>query len=77
MKETKAYAFAAAMFATSVFAAPTITVDSVVQRWPWNNKVDITYTISEGGQDLSSFEYRKVSFTATVNGVDYPNWVCS
>ena len=31
--------------------AASITVDGVAQRWPWNNKVDITYTVS-GGQDV-------------------------
>ena len=30
--------FGAAFAATSA----TITVDNVQQRWPWNNKVDIT-----------------------------------
>ncbi|MBR2839573.1 MAG: formylglycine-generating enzyme family protein [Kiritimatiellae bacterium] len=51
-------------------AATTITVDSVVQRWPWNNKVDITYTIV-GGQDLASGNYQKIVFTTVINGVTY------
>lgn len=49
-------------------AEMTISVDSVVQRWPWNNKVDITYTIDEG-QDVSSSEFSKVVFTAVIDGV--------
>ena len=32
--------------------ASSITVDNVAQRWPWNNKIDITYTVS-GGQDVA------------------------
>ena len=36
-------------FPASPFAAdaaePTITIESVVPHWPWNGKVDITYTI--------------------------------
>jgi formylglycine-generating enzyme required for sulfatase activity len=52
-------------------AATTITVDSVVQRWPWNNKVDITYTITEG-QDVSTPSgYRKIVFTTVINGTTY------
>ena len=27
-------------------AVPTVTIDSVTQRWPWNNLVDIDFTIS-------------------------------
>ena len=37
-------------------AATTITVDSVVQRWPWNNKVDITYTVNDG-QDVANSKF--------------------
>ena len=50
--------------------ASSITIDSVTQRWPWNNKVDITYTVS-GGQDVSAGVYAKIVFTATINGTDY------
>ena len=51
-------------------AATAIEIDSVIQRWPWNNKVDITYTI-EGGQDVSSAEYKKIVFTAVIGGATY------
>ena len=61
----------AALFAArSASALPTITVDSVVQRWPWNNKVDITYTIS-GGQNVKAGDYQRVMFTASVGGTTY------
>ena len=65
--------FLAAALMTAVMAASaatTITVDSVVQRWPWNNKVDITYTIG-GGQDLAGGNYQKIVFTTVINGVTY------
>ena len=32
-------------------AAATYTVDSVQQRYPWNGKVDVAYTVS-GGEAL-------------------------
>ena len=63
-----ATALASAVLAVS--AATTITVDSVVQRWPWNNKVDITYTIG-GGQDLANGNYQKIVFTTVIDGVTY------
>lgn len=61
---------AIACAAMTASAATTITVDSVVQRWPWNNKVDITYTVS-GGQDLANGNYQKIVFTTVINGVTY------
>ena len=69
-------AFAAVAVATSATipnvasAATTITVDSVVQRWPWNNKVDITYTVG-GGQDLANGSYKKIVFTTVIDGATY------
>lgn len=60
-----------AMFcAATAVATPTVSIDSVVQRWPWNNKVDITYTVSDGQENASSGFYRIV-FTATVGGNEY------
>ena len=63
-----AAAFAALPNAAS--AATTITVDSVVQRWPWNNKVDITYTVGEG-QNVVIGRYCRIVFTATIDGETY------
>ncbi len=51
-------------------AATTIHVDSVTQRWPWNNKVDITYTV-EGGQTRSAGVYCGLRFALTANGKTY------
>ena len=56
--------------ATFGFAATTITIDSVTQRWPWNNKVDIAYTVV-GGQDLSTSNFCKIVFTTVINGTTY------
>ena len=38
--------------------AASITIDSVTQRWPWNNKVDITYTVTDG-QNVAAGVYAK------------------
>ena len=59
-----------AALATAASAATTISVDSVVQRWPWNNKVDITYTVG-GGQDVSNGTYKKIVFTTVIDGATY------
>ena len=45
----------------------TIEINSVAQRWPWNNKVDITYTVT-GGQDVSVSNFCKVVFNTVING---------
>ena len=50
--------------------AASITIDSVQQRWPWNNKVDITYTVS-GGQDVAAGVYARIEFTANIAGTEY------
>ena len=50
--------------------AADVTIDSVVQRWPWNNKVDITYTVG-GGQDVSNGTYKKIVFTTVIDGTTY------
>ena len=42
----------AAVAASVASAATTIRVDSATQRWPWNNKVDITYTETAYGTKL-------------------------
>ena len=67
----KTYLLAACIVAVhTVFASPNITVDSVVQRWPWNNKVDITYTVSDA-QVRSSGVYYGLRFALTANGRTY------
>ena len=61
-------AFCAAMAAFSASAVDTtIEINSVAQRWPWNNKVDITYTVT-GGQDVSVSNFCKVVFNTVING---------
>ena len=51
-------------------APPTVTIDSVVQRWPWNNKADITYTVADGEDAANSIFYRLV-FTTVIDGQTY------
>ena len=51
-------------------SATTITIDGVTQRWPWNNKIDIAYTVV-GGQDLSTSNFCKIVFTTVINGTTY------
>ena len=60
----------AAFCVLHVSAATSITVDSVTQRWPWNNKVDITYTV-EGGQYIATSNFCKIVFTTLVDGNSY------
>ena len=43
---------------TTAANAASITIDSVTQRWPWNNKVDITYTVTDG-QNVAAGAYAK------------------
>ena len=58
----------AAAASGAAFAASTVTIDGVTQRWPWNNKLDIAYTVT-GGQDVSQGVYRKLVFTCVIDGV--------
>ena len=47
--DTKKLIAAATIAAVAMAAnAASVTIDSVAQRWPWNNKVDITYTVTDG-----------------------------
>ena len=50
--------------------ASSITIDSVAQRWPWNNKVDITYTVTDG-QDVGMGIYARIVFEANIGGAVY------
>ena len=60
------------LFMDILVASPTVEIKNVSQRWPWNNKIDITYKVS-GGQDVSkgAAGFRKLIFTATIDGVEY------
>ena len=61
---------AALALAAAAHAETTITIDSVTQRWPWNNKLDITYTVT-GGQDVSGGLFRKIVFSTEIGGTTY------
>ena len=66
---TAAITAAMALFATGAFAA-SVKIDSVTQRWPWNNKVDIKYTVNDG-QVVAEGKYRRLEFTANIGGTSY------
>ena len=54
--------------------ASSITIDSVTQRWPWNNQFDITYTVTDGQlltADGTGDVYCKIVFNATIGGQTY------
>jgi len=70
MNVTKTLAAVAALTTATSAVASSITVDNVAQRWPWNNKIDITYTVS-GGQDVSLGVFARIVFTAHIGGTDY------
>ena len=55
----------AAVLATGAFANPSITLNRVQQRYPWNGLVDIDYTVA--GVDQPTNYY--VKFTVETNGV--------
>ena len=59
--------FAVCLIVCAVAAAVDITSVSAKQRWPWNNKIDITYEVT-GGQDVSKDIYRRLVFTAVIDG---------
>ena len=61
---------AIAVFVSVQAAASSITVDSVAQRWPWNNKLDITYTVT-GGQDLVASNFCRIVFSTIIGGTTY------
>ena len=74
-KLTGKAAILAAVIATSAALAvsagePSITVNSATQRWPWNNKLDVTYTVTNG-QDRATGLYCGVEFTITDGGNSY------
>lgn len=50
--------------------AASVTISRVAQRWPWNNKVDIAYTV-DGGQTRSSGVYCGIRFSLTAGGNTY------
>ena len=59
------------VFASVVSAATAISIDKVAQRWPWNNKVDITYTVRGEGQDIENSKFYKIVFTTEIKGSTY------
>ena len=78
MNVKKLIAVAAVAASATAANAASVTINSVQQRWPWNNKVDITYTVTDG-QTLASdgsgvfyrlvFNYNIGGVTGTIDGV--------
>lgn len=62
--------FAGILFMGAAFGAPSVKIENVAQRWPWNNKVDITYSITDG-QNVSENRYYRLVFTASIDGKEY------
>ena len=62
-----AFLLSGAMVVTANAGEPGITVNSAAQRWPWNNKIDVTYTVTNG-QDRAAGLYCGVEFTITDGG---------
>lgn len=50
----------------------SVTILDVKQRWPWNNKVDISYRV-EGGQKRAAGVYFALRFEMTVGANVYTN----
>lgn len=63
-------AVAAALLAAAAAEAASVSITGVAQRWPWNNKVDISYTV-EGGQTRSAGVYCGMRFLLSANGTEY------
>ena len=59
-----------ALAAQILSAAPTVEIKSVAQRWPWNNKLDITYEVTDG-QDVAKNVFRRLVFTAKIGGEEF------
>ena len=72
IREKVKVAFAAFTVLSVVFGAyaSSIVIDSVAQRWPFNNKLDITYTV-EDGQDAANGLYCRIMFTAEIGNESY------
>ena len=64
---TRIAAMAAMFCAATAAANPTVTIDRVIQRWPWNNKVDVTYTVANG-QDPANNKFYRMDFVAECGG---------
>ena len=63
-------AFTVAALGASAAGVTNVTISSVAQRWPWNNKVDITYTV-QGGQSRADGAYCGLRFALTAGGRTY------
>ena len=58
------------VFDAEASGVTNVTITSVAQRWPWNYKVDISYSV-EGGQTRTAGVYCGLRFTLTAGGNTY------
>ena len=59
-------------FAIRTLATPTITNVTAQQRYPWNGKVDITYTVSDiDNLETVKKEYGLLALNLKVSAIDY------
>jgi len=59
------FALGVTAFALGSWAEPSVMVGKVVQRFPWNGVVDVSYRVKEASAGL------RIRFTVTVGGTDY------
>ena len=52
----KALAVMTALVGIAAIATPRVTLESAQQRWPWNSKVDVKYTVLDEGASKILFE---------------------
>ena len=50
--------------------AASITIENVRQHWPWNNKVDVTYTVADADGHFDT-RVGRVRIKSVVNGAEY------
>ena len=54
----------------AAFASPAVVIDKVARSCPYSDKLDITYTVSEG-QDVAKGVYRRLVFFASIGAKTY------
>ena len=64
-------ALAASAPAAAALAAPTLTIDSVRQRWPFSQKVDVAFTVT-GADDGELYALRDFKVFDGAREVDHP-----
>lgn len=71
MKSIKLTAIAVLLIAGESFAASTVSDVVARQRWPWNGKVDIDYTVTGDKTDIDFYATWDGQTTPVFLGTDY------